>query len=259
MSRHKKPRAKKLRSMYIWHRYIGISAALLVTILASTGLMLNHTEKLHLDSHYVSNNWLLDRYGIHAPNNIHSYQLQDHWLSQWGERLFFGQIDIGETRENLQGALFYNDMLVVALKNEIWLLTPGGELIEKLDRTENIPTGINNIGITNQHQVAVMAAQGVYTADRDLLTWVATPNAVTVWAHSKNLPAPLYHHLAEKYRGHGLSLERVILDLHSGRIFGRYGIYVMDTAAILMLFLAFSGSWIWIIRQIRNRQHRQQK
>ncbi len=259
MSRHKKSRIKKLSSMYIWHRYIGVSAALLVALLAATGLMLNHTETLQLDSRYVSNNWLLNHYGIHAPSDIRSYQLHGHWLSQWGERLFLGQTDIGETREKLRGALFYNDMLVVALKNEVWLLTPRGELIEKLDRNESIPPGISSIGITHQGQVAVMAAQGVYTADRDLLIWLPAPKAITVWANSTNLPDPLYHHLLEKYRGHGLSLERIILDLHSGRIFGSYGVYIMDTAAILMLLLSFSGSWIWIIRQIRSRQRRQQK
>ncbi len=256
MSQHKKPRIRKLRSMYIWHRYIGLSAAVLVLILATTGLMLNHTEKLQLDSHYVNNNWLLDQYGIHAPSNIRSYPLSDRWLSQWGERLFLGPIDIGESDEKLLGVLFYNGMLVMALKSEIWLLTPAGELIEKLGPNEGIPPAINAIGVTHNGQIAVMAADGIYSADQDLSTWQNTPDAITTWVESKKLPAALRQRLLKKYRGHGLSLERIILDLHSGRIFGQYGIYVMDTAAVLMLFLATSGSWIWLIRQLRDRQRR---
>jgi len=41
MTRHnkKKSRAKLLRSLYIWHRYIGIGAAVFVIILAVTGLV----------------------------------------------------------------------------------------------------------------------------------------------------------------------------------------------------------------------------
>ncbi len=256
MRQHKKPRLKKLRSMYIWHRYIGVSAALLVIILAVSGLMLNHTDKLQLDSHYVSNNWLLNQYGIHAPTDIRSYSLQNHWLSQWGERLFLDQTEIGETPEKLLGALFYRDMLVMALESEVWLLTPKGELIEKLGGNEGIPAGMSAIGITDDGQVAVMAAHGVYSADRDLVIWQDSPEAITVWVDSENLPADLYQHLLQKYRGYGLSLERVVLDLHSGRIFGQYGIYIMDAAAVLMLFLAFSGSWIWGIRWIRKRQRR---
>ncbi|VAX12704.1 hypothetical protein MNBD_GAMMA24-1672 [hydrothermal vent metagenome] len=259
MSQYKKPRIKKLRSMYIWHRYIGLSAAVLVLILATTGLMLNHTDELQLDSHYVSNDWLLNQYGIHAPTTIRSYSLPNHWLSQWGERLFLGQIEIGKTDEKLLGALFYNNMLVMALESEVWLLTPSGELIEKLGDNEGIPAGMSAIGITHDGQVAVMAAHGVYSTDRDLAIWQNTANANTTWVDSNELPASLYQHLLKKYRGHGLSLERITLDLHSGRIFGQYGVYVMDTAAVLMLLLAISGSWIWGIRQIRNRQRCKKK
>jgi len=258
MSRHKKPRIKKLRSMYIWHRYIGVSAALLVVILAITGLMLNHTGKLRLDSRYVSNNWLLDQYGIRAPANIRSYRVENYWLSQWGERLFLDQTDVGMTQEKLLGALYYGGMLVVALDSEVWLLTPEGELIEKLGGTEGIPAGMSAIGLTDEGRIAVMAAHGVYTADRELVIWHDAPEAITVWVDSEDLPAGLHQRLLEKYRGQGLPLERVILDLHSGRLFGKYGIYVMDAAAVLMLFLAFSGSWIWGIRQIRNRQKKMQ-
>ncbi len=47
------------------------------------------------------------------------------------------------------------------------------------------------------------------------------------------------------YRGNGLPLERIILDLHSGRMFGTFGEYVMDIVALLFIFLALSGGWMW--------------
>ncbi len=257
MSRHKKtPRFKKLRSMYIWHRYVGISAALLVLVLAVTGLMLNHTEELALDSQHVQSDWLLDHYGISAPQNIRSYQVDGHWISQWGDRLFLDQVDLGTTSSPLLGMLFFNGMFVLALQSEVWLLTPDGELIEKLGGTESIPAGMSAIGLTDKGQVAVMAAHGVYTADQNLVIWQDTPDAITVWEDSTELPSQLKQQLLEKYRGHGLSLERVILDLHSGRLFGTYGIYVMDAAAVLMIFLGLSGSWIWAMRHVRSKQRK---
>lgn len=257
MSRHKSPpRFKKLRSMYIWHRYVGISAALLVLILAVTGLMLNHTGELELDSQHIQNNWLLDHYGISAPQEVRSYQVNDRWLSQWGDRLFLDQVDLGATSQPLFGMLFYDGMFVLALQSEVWLLTVEGDVIEKMRGTEGIPAGISAIGLTDEGRVAVMAAHGVYTADQSLVIWEDAPEAITVWVDSAELPAQLKQILLEKYRGHGLSLERVILDLHSGRLFGAYGIYVMDAAAVLMVFLALSGTWIWGIRHVRTRQRK---
>ncbi len=257
MSRHKNnPRFKKLHSMYIWHRYVGISAALLVLVLAVTGLMLNHTSELELDSQHIQNNWLLDRYGISAPQKVRSYQAEGRWFSQWGERLFFDQLDLGIASSPLLGVLFYDNMFVLALQSEVWLLTPEGELIEKMGGTEGIPAGMSAIGLTDDGQVAVMAAHGVYSADQNLVIWEDDPEAITVWIDSVKLPPELKQILLEQYRGHGLSFERVILDLHSGRLFGTYGIYIMDAAAVLMLFLALSGSWIWGIRHIRNKQRK---
>ena len=63
---HPKPRIKQLRSLYLWHRYIGLAAALFVIVLTVTGLLLNHTEELGLDSSSVQSDTLLDWYGIHA-------------------------------------------------------------------------------------------------------------------------------------------------------------------------------------------------
>ncbi len=257
MSRHrKKPRLRKLRSMYIWHRYIGVSAALLVILLAITGVLLNHTEALQLDSRYVRNGWLLDHYGIHAPARVRSFAVQERWLSQWGERLYLDDTEVGRSDRPLLGALAHEGMLVAALEGEIWLLTPEGELIEKLGGGEGVPAGMRAIGHTPAGKLAVQAAHGIYVADAQLLDWRETPGAQADWIQEQTLPEQRYQRLLEHYRGRGLNLERVILDLHSGRLFGRYGIYVMDAAALLMLFLALSGTWIWGMRHIRNRQRK---
>ena len=49
----------------------------------------------------------------------------------------------------------------------------------------------------------------------------------------------------QAYRGGGLPLERVILDLRSGRIVGQWGVYVVDGAALLFLALVITGLWMW--------------
>jgi len=41
----------------------------------------------------------------------------------------------------------------------------------------------------------------------------------------------------------------VILDLHSGRFFGQLGPWVFDAAAVLLILLSLSGTWIWLKRR----------
>jgi hypothetical protein len=46
--------------------------------------------------------------------------------------------------------------------------------------------------------------------------------------------------LVETYRGKGLPLERVLLDIHSGRILGAWGV---DAVSVLFLGLVLTGLW----------------
>jgi len=66
------------------------------------------------------------------------------------------------------------------------------------------------------------------------------------------LPPELEEKLMQAYRGSGLSLERVILDLHSGRIVGQWGVYVVDGAALLFLALVITGLWMWMKQRNKN-------
>ena len=65
----------------------------------------------------------------------------------------------------------------------------------------------------------------------------------------RGLETALAAELSADYRGHSLSWERVLLDLHSGRLFGRYGTWVMDIAAGLLLVLVMTGIWLWTQRR----------
>lgn len=251
---HRKRRHVSTKSMYQWHRYIGINAALFVLLLSITGLMLNHTESLSLDKSNIHNNWLLSHYGIVAPESVQSYSVESYWVSQWNNRLFLNQTDLGQHNGKLTGVLAVNDMLVIGLQNAILLVTKEGELVEKMTGSEGIPAAISAIGLTDKHRVAVLAERGIYTADEDLVLWQSNPQAITVWSDSNALPENLYQTLLEQYRGKGLTLERVILDLHSGRLFSQGGVYFMDFVAVLLIFLTCSGLWLWGVRWWRNKQ-----
>lgn len=255
MTRHKK-HGIKLRSMYQWHRYVGVSIALFILILAVTGIMLNHTSRLELDKKYIQAEWLLSHYGISAPENIKNYQIGKQWVSQWDNQLYLDTQAIGETDKSLIGAILYQSMVIIAQHDTLLIYTLDGELIERVAGSEGVPSGIEAIGVTDKKQLAVRAANGVFTTNQEFLFWQKSPSAISVWSDSATIPKDLYQNILELYRGKGLNLERVILDLHSGRLLGDWGIYFTDFIAILMIFLASSGFWIWGMRIIKKNKHR---
>ncbi len=256
MNRRRRHRLK-LKSFYVWHRWLGLVAALFVILLAVTGLMLNHTDALRLDSRHVHSDWLLDHYGIHAPATVPAHAAGEHWVSQWARRLYLDTRDLGETADGrLIGAGRFGELVLIALERALLLVTPEGEVVERLG-AESLPAlPLLGLGRSPEGRPMLITPTGRFVSDAQLLAWQTSTGQPAWIARSGELPAPLRERLLRAWRGQGLSLERVILDLHSGRILGAAGVFVMDAAAVLLLLLAFSGSGIWIVRSLRERQRR---
>ncbi len=255
-----KRKHRLLRSLYIWHRYAGISAALFVLILALTGIALNHTERLNLDSSFVESDWLLQWYGIDAPAQQHAYQVGEHWLTHVGDGLYLGEQRIDGNYTLPVGALSFPHFIAVAVAGKILLLTYDGEVIEHLGGMQGVPSGMNKIGLLKDGSIVIQAAHGYYLTDRDFLNWHEQEQVVDVtWSVPGSAPASLLVRVAQLYRSNELPVERVMLDLHSGRLFGSWGPWVMDAAAVLLVFLALSGTWLWAKQLIRKRQRRHSK
>ena len=253
MTRHKK-HGIKLRSMYQWHRYIGITIAVFIIMLAITGILLNHTEDFKLDEKYVQSEWLLNHYGISAPTNVKSFTAKKYWVSQWGNQLYLDSRVVAEIENDILGAVLYQDMVIIAQNDQLYIFTTSGELIERVAGSEGVPSGIEAIGITDKKELAVRAATGIFTTNQDFLFWNKTTNAISIWSDSTSLPHPIYKSILQQYRGKGLTLERVMLDLHSGRLLQQGGVYFIDLVAVLMIFLASSGFWLWAMRKIKRKK-----
>lgn len=249
MSHRKKHHKLRWRSVFLWHRYMGLCSALFVVMLAITGMMLNHTEALKLDSRHVEASALLDWYGIKPASAPHSYSANNHWISELDRQLYFDGNPLDSEASILLGAIALEEILIAALSNQLLLLTPDGEIIEQMGAVHGIPDGIQQIGISNEGMVVLNTDSGLYKSDAELLEWesFSTEQAID-WAQPQTPSAKLLDTLLTTHRGHGLTLERIILDTHSGRILGGWGVYLMDVVAIMFIFLAAAGIWIWAKR-----------
>jgi len=228
-----------------WHRKVGITAAFFVMLLVVTGLLLNHTDKLNLQNIFVQSEKLLEWYHIQPKGEIKGFSVDQHWLTQIDGRLYFDQMEIADHIEDLYGAVRRNDGFVVSLDDSLLILTLSGELVERLSGSEGVPAGIQSIGLSEDGDIVIKAAHGDYIADLDTTEWHEREGLVVSWSVANAIPEKLSEQLLRLYRGKGLPLERVIIDIHSGRILGQAGVFLVDFMALLFLLLAMSGVWMW--------------
>jgi len=256
MTRHK---TKKFTA-FLWHRRIGLFALVLVIILAITGIMLNHDSLLKLDKTYIKNSLLLNWYGIQPEGNPVSYRIKhnakQYIISTWQNKLFFDKKIVTTLDENMHGAISSGQFIVIALDDKIILLSYTGELVEQLSTATSF-NHILRLGVKYKRPVIETTDHLYYIADEHILDWDITTGDGIDWSKTFSLDNDEREQLLVAYRGKGLKLERIILDLHSGRIFGAYGIYLMDGAAIALLWLSLSGLWVWGSRRkkMRHKKH----
>jgi len=234
-----------------WHRRLGLAAAFFVLVLAATGIALNHTAELGLDQRHLKADWLLAWYGIEAPTETISFAVGAGVVTQLGDRVYLDASPVEEGVEEVSGAVSIGELVVTAVDGDLLVLTANGERVERLGRKDRVPVGLVAVGIDQQGALLVRTDGGLFRADDALLGWspVGDHDQSARWSMPAPTDAKMRATLRSDYLARILSLERVLLDLHSGRLFGRFGPWVMDIAATLLMLLAVTGIWLWSSRR----------
>lgn len=246
-----------------WHARVGAVAAVFFLLLAISGIALNHTDALHLAKTPVQATWLMRWYGLKPEIPVTGYLFEHGYFAASGERWVLNDhelhdLGLPESKPQIVGAIAWgHDMLAVASAEHLFLFTPDGKQIDHLFSSSLPAPSISRLGAagaTGQTQLVLETADGIFTTG-DALEWQkAASMDDVVWAEPQTFPQSLSGNLSRTFSP-SLPLERIVLDLHSGRIFGQYGPLAMDLAAVVLILLSFSGVWIYIRTPRKRHKH----
>lgn len=236
-----------IRHLREWHRKLGIFAAFFLIFLSLTGIALNHTDSLNLAHQPIKNSWMLNHYGIQAPTDIRFYPItNDVALFVTDHLVWFQDKVLLESDETIIALGQFKGFIIVVTSNQLYLYNLSGELIDRLDDTSGIPASITAMAI-NDKQLYLKTNNGIYQSDQDLFDWQLAPaSQVLTWVKAKQAPASAVVNITREFKSQFLTLERLIVDAHSGRVFGMIGIIFMDLVGFLLILLSLSGIYIWI-------------
>jgi hypothetical protein len=242
-------RRKKILAL---HRWLGLLSALFLISLSITGLMLNHTERLGLDQIRINNALLLKCYGMQVQRDLQTYRIHERdTLTHLNDQIYYNARPLASSGAPL--TFFENDHItVVACPQTLILLSPYGELVEAIDHTKLPFEKLSAAGYDPQGDAVLVAENGLWKPDPAWLqfqpyTGAYTVNALPIVTLSENATTAILAH----HQGQGLSLYRVLLDLHAGRLFGWGGRTLMDLTAIAVLILISSGLTSWFKKSRR--------
>lgn len=227
------------RKLLAWHRRVGIAAAVIVMVVVVTGIPLNHAEKLGLDRRIVTNGHVIDWYGLEPRGKPVSFRMGAGRLTWLQDSLYLNDRRIAGTAGPVVGAALIGNLYVVATPRELLVYAKDGSLVEKLSGA-GIPGKIEAIGVGGDAAIVLRTPAGQFSGTEDFLDW--TPNTRAVrWIRPVPIPEDLNAKILKSYRGEGLPWSRLLLDMHTGRILGSLGPYLIDAAALSLLFLVGTG------------------
>ncbi|MBD1388063.1 PepSY domain-containing protein [Neiella sp. HB171785] len=231
------------RVLLNWHRQVGLFVAILALNLSITGVLLQHTELFKLDRTYLTSSWLLDWYNYPEPK-VSLIQLEQQAVIQVDDQILLGETVVGSSDGPLWGAAATDDFILIGSGYGLIWLTHEGEVIDQMPSPIAEPKA--TLARTGD-QFQIGTDNDWLIADPELADWqpgqAPEQPPLSVEASSfrhVDLPAAL---------SVGVSLERLLLDLHSGRLFGSIGVLLMDLASIGLVLLAISGCWLWLRRR----------
>lgn len=204
------------------HRWVGLSLIVFILFLATSGIALNHSGGLELDRRYVGWSWLLDAYGMEKPAPY-------------------------------AGMVVLAPLVVVADDYRVHVLLESGELVESIDLAATIPGVIERVGRSGDRAI-VQSGEKLFRGDEAVTrfeAWDADASSEIAWSTTVLPDTAGLEALDAAWRGRGVTVERLLLDLHSGRILGRAGPLLMDLIAVFLIVLSLSG---FILSRVRNRR-----
>ncbi len=206
------------------HRWAGGTLVAFVLFLSVTGIALNHSHDLGLDRRYVSWSWLLDAYGMGPPAAY-------------------------------PGMVTLDALVAVGDGANVHVLLTGGELVESIDLGGALPGPIERLGRAGDR--VVLESDGlIFRSDADVSIFEPWRDASTsdiAWSAGVEPDAPGLEALQVAWRGRGVTVERVLLDLHSGRVFDLWGRVVLDIVAVGLILLSISGLVVMKTRRNNGR------
>ena len=241
-----------LRFLRRWHARIGIAAVLFFLILAATGVALNHGHGFRLDGRYLHLSWLSRWYGVKTETPQHAFRSGHHALvAANGRWLLDGRVS-GENLPQPIGVAETPDLFVAASDATMYVYRHDGELVERVERLALPGLPLHAVG-SSGGKLVLKTASGTF-ASADAVSWQRATDRDVSWSQPARLTDADRQRLRDMLAP-GITVQQVLLDLHSGRIFGRYGEWFVDLMAAMLAALSLIGGWLFLMPRHRRERH----
>ena len=234
------------------HKIIGISVCLIVIHLSITGAVLMYPSVFKLQDTYFSNSYLYNLYDMYKSSDVRVLEGVDEDVGVIKSKIITSDMVLETNAADIIGVLKIDNFIFVLNKEKILLIEESDYELEVI-KEKNIPFVAKSIG-GGENEVLIQAAdENVYAIKTSLDFSLLREGNIN---YEENVLATPDEETASYYllqvQGPGVQALRLFADLHNGRFFGPFAMFIFFVTSMLIVFLSLSGSYMAIRPSIKR-------
>ena len=234
------------------HKIIGLSVCLIVIHLSITGIILMYPSTFKLQETYFKNRYISSLYDMYTVADVRALEAAEEDLGIIKSKAIVSDMVIETGINNILGALKANNLIFV-LNNKKLILIQESDYGLEIIKDEKIPFTALSIGKDNDNILIKGTEDKFYIVNENLSFSLAKNNEIEFNETPLVLPEEeIARYYLLQVQGPGVQALRLFADLHNGRFFGPFVMFIFALTSILVIFLSISGSYMTIKPSIKR-------
>ena len=241
------------------HKIIGLSVCLIVIHLSITGIILMNPSTFKLQDTYFKNRYISSLYDMYTVADVRALEAAEEDLGIIKSKAIVSDMVIETGINNILGAL-KADNLIFVLNNKKIILIQESDYGLEIIKDKIIPFTALSIGKGNDNILIKGLEDKFYILNENLSFSLVKNNDIEF----NEIPLVLPEEEIARYyllqvQGPGIQALRLFADLHNGRFFGPFVMFIFAITSILVIFLSISGSYMTIKPSIKRYIYKARK
>ena len=247
----------KLRKL---HKYLGFAFSIFILHLTVTGILLTYPETFNIEETYVSNFFILKKYNMDTYKEVYGLKDIEDEVVVIRNNIYVNKQFVDKFSDEIINLLYQKkkNKIIVLSKSTIGIYffenIDGALEIKDIISLENTKK-MKDLGLNLSGNIIFLKNDSEYynLNDNYLLKLVNEKDKNIKWSNISTIDKGLAKYYLNIHQGKGVSLTRILTELHNGKFFGSIFTLILFFSSLSLIFLTLS-SFIFATNIFKNKK-----
>ena len=247
----------KLRKL---HKYLGFAFSLFILHLTVTGILLTYPKTFNIEETHVSNFFILKKYNMDTHREVYGLSNIEDEVVIIKNNIYVNSKFVDKFSDEIINILYQKkEKRIITLSKSIigiyFFENIDGEFeINDIVISENAKK-IKYLGLNSKGDIVFLKNDTeYYKLDDDNLLRLADEKDKNIkWSNISKIDKKLAKYYLKIHQGKGVSLTRILTELHNGKFFGSIFTLILFFSSLSLIFLTLS-SFIFATNIFKNKK-----